>query len=135
MDITTYDLKTVRDSRGDLTVIEGKKHIPFEIKRVYFIYNTMPGIKRGCHAHKSLEQILICVKGSCKVLLDDGKSSEVACLDNPQKGVFIGKMVWREMYDFSSDCVLLVLASDYYDENVYIRKYDDFIKAANKNKC
>jgi len=132
MDITTYNFKTVRDNRGDLTVIEGSIDIPFEIKRIYYIFNTTSGLKRGCHAHKSLNQVYVCVKGSCKVLLDDGKSKEVVYLDEPWKGLFIGNMVWREMYEFSADCVLLVLASAHYDENDYIRNYNDFTRAVNQ---
>lgn len=116
------------DERGQLVALENQKEIPFEIKRVYYIYNTQDGVRRGFHAHKHLKQLLICVHGSCKVLLDDGTDKETVCLDKPYEGIFIQSNVWREMYDFSSDAVLLVLASELYDESDYIRDYDEFLR-------
>jgi dTDP-4-dehydrorhamnose 3,5-epimerase-like enzyme len=120
------------DERGNLIALEGNKNIPFEIKRVYYIYGTEKGVRRGFHAHKNLKQIAVCVSGSCKFLLDDGEKKEVVLLDSPDKGLFINKMIWREMFDFSENCVLIVLASDYYDESDYIRDYDEFLKEINK---
>jgi dTDP-4-dehydrorhamnose 3,5-epimerase-like enzyme len=120
------------DERGNLIALEGNKNIPFEIKRVYYIYGTEKGVRRGFHAHKNLKQIAVCVSGSCKFLLDDGEKKEVVLLDSPDKGLFINKMIWREMFDFSENCVLIVLASDYYDESDYIRDYDKFLKEINK---
>ncbi|MBN1690976.1 MAG: FdtA/QdtA family cupin domain-containing protein [Dehalococcoidia bacterium] len=134
MKIVMYDFKTSADERGALSAVEGGKDIPFEIKRVYYIYSTKPEVRRGCHAHKSLKQVLVCMKGSCKILLDDGKERQEIRMDMPGKGLFIGEMVWREMYDFSPDCVLVVLASDHYDENDYIRDHVDFIKAAGHSR-
>jgi len=134
MKLLTYDFKTSADERGALSVVEGGRDIPFEIKRVYYIYNTKPDVRRGCHAHKSLKQVLICMQGSCHILLDDGTERQELILEMPGKGLFIGDMVWREMYDFSPDCVLVVLASDHFNEADYIRNYDDFIRAANQRR-
>ena len=117
------------DERGSLVALEQNKNIPFEIKRVYYIYGTQKGVSRGFHAHKDLEQVLICVSGSCRILLDDGDQQQSIILDNPSKGLYVDSMKWREMHDFSHDCVLLVLASRHYDESDYIRDYQDFIKA------
>lgn len=116
------------DSRGQLIALEQLNDVPFEIKRVYYIYDTLPEVRRGFHAHKKLEQLLICTSGSCKVLLDDGKKKVVVNLDCPTKGLFVSGCVWREMFDFSPGAVLLVLASDYYDESDYIRDYGQFLE-------
>lgn len=116
------------DDRGQLVAIEEHKNIPFDVKRVYYIYDTLTDVRRGFHAHRSLEQVLVCVHGSCKILLDDGTDKETVVLDCPTKGLYVSNVVWREMYDFSPDAVLLVLASEYYDESDYIRNYDDFLK-------
>lgn len=115
------------DDRGALVSIEGAKTISFDIKRVYYIYGTKAGVVRGYHAHKALEQIAVCVSGQCKMLLDDGKNKEEIWLNSPEKGIYIGSMIWREMHAFSADCVLLVLASEHYDEADYIRDYDEFL--------
>ncbi len=115
------------DARGQLVALEENKEIPFNIKRVYYMYDTGEGVRRGYHAHKKLEQILICIHGSCKIHLDDGKSVEEILLDKPYEGLYIANNVWREMYDFSKDAVLLVLASELYDENDYIRDYQRFM--------
>jgi len=116
------------DPRGMLVALENGKEIPFEIKRVYYLFNTLPGVRRGFHAHKKLKQILICVNGSCKIHLDDGKEKKEIVLDSPSKGLYIESDLWREMYDFTDGAVLLVLASEIYDESDYIRNYDDFLK-------
>lgn len=127
MQITECEFEAHGDSRGQLIAIEEAKDIPFEIKRVYYLLDTVKGVRRGFHAHKNLEQVLICVHGSCKVLLDDGIEKEIVELNQPNKGLYIANDIWREMFDFSSDAVLLVLASEYYDERDYIRSYDDFL--------
>lgn len=114
------------DHRGSLVALEGAKTVPFEIKRVYYIFGTQPGVARGFHAHRKLQQVAVCVTGKCRMVLDDGKEREEAWLDSPNKGLVITDMVWHEMHDFSSDCVLLVLASEYYDELDYIREYKIF---------
>lgn len=129
MKIKFYDLQVRGDDRGSLTVVEGKKDIPFDIKRVYYIYDTKMDVRRGFHAHKTLEQIAVCMAGSCKFHLDDGRETAEVLLDSPAKGLYIGKMIWREMYDFSPNCVLMVLASEYYLENDYLRNYEDFMAA------
>ncbi len=120
--------KSLGDERGDLISLEAHKNVPFAIQRVYYIFNTQAGVRRGFHAHKKLEQVLVCVSGSCKILLNDGKKQETVELITPGVGLFIGAMVWHEMYDFSDDCVLMVLASDYYEEEDYVRKYDHFLE-------
>ena len=117
---------TKGDERGNLIALEENKNIPFDIKRVYYIFDNKEGVRRGFHAHKNLEQVLVCVNGSCEILLDDGKEKSIIKLENRNEGLFIEKLVWREMFNFSADCVLMVLASDYYDEKDYIRDYNDF---------
>lgn len=129
MEIVKYQFKCIGDDRGTLVPIEGDKDIPFEIRRIYYMYGTKKDVVRGCHAHKNLEQILICIHGSCTILLDDGVSKEVITLDKKQEGLYIGASIWREMYDFSEDAVLVVLASAYYTEEDYIRSYDRFLES------
>lgn len=119
------------DNRGTLIVVESKKQIPFEIKRVYYIMNTTSGEPRGFHAHKELVQFAVCLKGECRILFDDGITKYVSHLNTESEGVLIPPMVWHEMYDFSADCILLVLANDNYNELDYIRCYDDFIRLKN----
>lgn len=131
MIISKFNAQQHGDSRGQLVALEEKKEIPFDIKRVYYIYDTQDGVRRGFHAHKSLKQLLICVHGSCKVLLDNGKERETVLLDKPYEGIFIQSNMWREMYDFSPGAVLLVLASEIYDESDYIRDYDKFLEMVN----
>ena len=127
-DTKLFDLKVLGDERGSLVALEENKNIPFEIKRVYYIYATKEGVRRGFHAHKDLKQVAICVNGSCSFLLDDGVTKEHITLNSPHKALLIEGVIWREMYDFSKDCVLMVLADAYYDEADYIRDYDDFLK-------
>lgn len=122
------------DLRGQLVAIEEEIDIPFKVKRVYFMYDTVLGVRRGYHAHKNLKQILFCVHGSCKVLLDDGCTKETVLLNKPYEGLYIENDIWREMYDFSEDAVLMVLASEHYNEDDYIRNYDDFLKYKNIEK-
>ena len=116
------------DSRGKLAVVEPGKDIEFPIRRVYYIYGADSNQRRGFHAHKRLEQVLLCVHGSCKVMLDDGSSRSDVTLDSPTLGLYVGNAMWREMYDFTPDAVLLVLASEPYTEADYIRNYDEFLK-------
>lgn len=127
MQIIKYQFQQHGDDRGQLIALEQYNDIPFEIKRVYYMYGTKEGIIRGYHAHKNLEQILICIHGSCKVLLDNGKEKKKVFLERPYEGLYVPNDMWREMYDFSLDAVLLVLASDYYKEEDYIRDYDTFL--------
>ena len=115
------------DSRGSLIALEANKDIPFEIKRVYYIFDTKEGVVRGHHAHKTLEQVLICVSGSCTIVLDDGKERSEVLLDKPNIGLYVGPNMWHEMKDFTPGAVLLVLASEWYDEADYIRNYSEFL--------
>lgn len=128
MDFRLLDFPQHGDKRGQLVAIEEGLNIPFKIKRVYYMYDTRSNVRRGFHAHKKLEQVLLCVNGSCKVHLDDGVSTSEITLNKPYKGLYIKNNIWREMYDFSEDAVLLVLASELYDEADYIRDYDEFRK-------
>lgn len=128
MNIKRYIFDIKGDNRGSLVAIESMKDIPFEVKRVYYITDTQKDVVRGHHAHKNLKQILICVHGSCKIGLDNGKEKEEVLLDKINEGIYIESNMWRTMYDFSEGAVLLVLASELYDEADYIRNYDEFIK-------
>lgn len=128
MQVIKYVFQPHGDKRGQLVALEEFKDIPFKIKRVYYMYDTAKGIVRGYHAHKSLEQILICIHGSCKILLDNGKEKKIVPLEKPYEGLYVANNMWIEMYDFSADSVLMVLASELYDENDYIRDYDEFLK-------
>ena len=118
-----------KDKRGSSIALENLKTVPFEIKRVYYIYDTKPDVDRGGHAHTNLEQILIMMDGACEVLLDNGKEKKSIILNRPDVGLYIGKNMWREMKNFSYGAKLLVLASDLYDEKEYIRSYDEFLRA------
>lgn len=121
------DFQEHGDWRGQLVALEENKNIPFSVKRVYFMYDTLEGVVRGKHAHKKLHQILFCVAGACTVSLDDGKEKVEVRLDQPSRGLLIGPGIWREMYDFTPGAVLMVLASEYYDESDYIRDYQEFL--------
>ena len=129
--IKWIDFPALGDERGSLVALEAEKSVPFVIKRVYYIFGTKAGVSRGFHAHKKLQQVAICITGSCRMILDDGQQRSQVLLNSPNKGLVIGDLVWREMHDFSKDCVLLVLASEHYDESDYIRNYDDFIYQVN----
>lgn len=126
--VKLVNFKTLGDERGSLIAIEEGYNTPFAIKRVYYIFDTKEGVERGFHAHINLKQIAIAVKGSCTFVLDDGKQREEIKLDNPNRGLFIEGLIWREMKDFSQDCVLVVLASEHYDESDYIRDYERFLE-------
>lgn len=125
--ITKFHFSVHGDDRGQLIAVETEKDIPFAVKRVYYIYDTLPGVRRGFHAHRHLQQALICVHGSCKIHLDNGYVQKEVLLDKPDEGLYIANDMWREMYDFSPDAVLMVLASEHYDEKDYIRNYETFI--------
>ena len=127
MEIVTFDFEEHGDERGILISLEENHNIPFDIRRCYFMYNLLPGVRRGFHAHKTLKQVLVCVRGSCNILLDDGSEKAVVPLDRPNKGLYIASDTWREMFDFSEDAVLMVLADQLYDESDYIRNYDEFL--------
>lgn len=116
------------DNRGSLVALEGEKTVPFSIQRVYYLFGTQLGVSRGFHAHRKLQQVAVCVTGSCRMVLDDGQMREDVWMDSSIKGILLPPMVWHEMHDFSADCVLLVLASEHYDEKDYIRSYENFLE-------
>lgn len=134
MQVVKYMFQPHGDDRGQLIALEEHIDIPFSIKRVYYMYDTGKGVRRGFHAHKSLEQILVCIHGTCKVLLDNGKEKKIVPLEKPYEGLYIANNIWREMYDFSPDAVLLVFASDIYKEEDYIRDYDTFLKMVGRGE-
>lgn len=123
------------DERGRLISVEENISTPFSIKRIYFILDTNENVSRGFHAHKDLKQIVICLKGSCRFVLDDGLKKEVVTLNSNSDGLIIEDLTWREMHDFSNDCILAVIANNEYDESDYIRDYKEFlihVKGENK---
>ena len=125
-----YDILhfTVRgDHRGKLVALEKSVDFPFDIKRVYYIWDTDKDVIRGKHAHKKLEQVIVCTSGSCDFILDDGKERITVHLNSPEQGLHIKSNIWREFTNFSPDCVVMVLASEHYDESDYIRDYNQFL--------
>lgn len=121
------------DERGHLVIVEGEKDIPFAIKRIFYIYGSDKDVIRGQHANKQSEFVLINVAGTSKVKVKDGKGNEsIFCLNRPYTGVYLPRMVWKEMYDFSEDSVLLCVASTAYDPSEYIRNYDEFVRIISK---
>ena len=120
-------LPVLGDRRGSLIAIEGGNTVPFDVKRVYYIFGTQPGVERGFHAHVALRQLAVCVAGSCEMILDDGRTRTVHKLDRPDIAISIEPMIWHEMRHFSDDAILLVLADQIYDEADYIRNYNDFL--------
>lgn len=121
------------DERGQMVVVEGMQDVPFDIKRIFYIYGSDPDVIRGQHANRNSEFVLINVAGKSKVKVLDGKGNEaVFSLNRPHTGIYLPTMVWKDMYDFSEDSVLLVLASEHYDPAEYIRDYDEYVKEANQ---
>lgn len=113
--------------KGSLVALEKGVDFPFDIKRVYYIWGTQKDMVRGKHAHRKLEQVIVCTSGSCDFILDNGKERKTVHLDSPAEGLHIQSNIWREFTNFSPNCVVMVLASEHYDENDYIRDYDDFL--------
>lgn len=134
MNIDLIFFNKIANQDGALVSLEENRNIPFAIKRVYYIFNTRDGFVRGRHSHKNLQQVLICVSVSCKIRLDDGFEKTEVVLDSPEQGLLVKSNIWREMYNFSSDCVLMVLANNYYDEQDYIRNYSDFLAYVRNQK-
>lgn len=130
--VRLIDLPVVSDPRGDLTFIEGGTHIPFNIRRVYYLYNVPVDAERGGHAHRELEQVVFALSGSFRMKIDDGKTQSEYWLRDPRKGLYINRLIWREMDSFSQGAVCMVLASKPYDEADYYRDYDDFVAASRK---
>ncbi len=121
------DLPKILDPRGNLTFIEGNQHIPFDISRVYYLYDVPGGAERGGHAHKALNQLIIAMSGSFDVVLDDGKNKKRVHLNRSYQGLYVCPMIWRELDNFSSGSVCMVLASNLYDEEDYYRNYDEYL--------
>lgn len=132
MQVVKYMFQPHGDNRGQLVSLEEFKDIPFHIKRVYYMYDTVEGVVRGKHAHKSLEQILVCIHGTCKIRLDNGHEQKTVLLEKPYEGLYVANNIWREMFDFSPDAVLMVMASELYDEDDYIRDYNEFLRLIGK---
>lgn len=134
MQVVKYMFHPHGDDRGQLVALEEHREIPFRIRRVYYMYDTAGGVVRGLHAHKKLEQVLICIHGSCRIRLDDGCEQTIVPLEHPCEGLYIANDIWREMFDFSPGAVLMVLASELYDEGDYIRDYDEFLRFISKKR-
>lgn len=128
------DLPRITDVRGNLSYIEGPSLVPFDIQRIYYLYDVPGGADRGAHAHKALHQLVIALSGAFDIVLDDGKNRKSVRLDRAYKSLYICPMIWRTLNNFSSGAVCLVLASERYDESDYIRDYDDFLKAVNRQE-
>lgn len=131
-DFYTFELKAFFDERGTLVSLVDEKSMPFEVKRIYYIIGTKKDGSRGKLAHRSLEQVLVCPSGSCKIHLDNGKEKNVVELSKPNQALFINKGIWREMTDFSSDCVLMSINNEFYSENEIIRDYNEFLEFCKK---
>lgn len=127
-----FDLPKIQDPRGNLSFVEGGQHIPFNIKRVYYLYDVPGGSDRGSHAHKNLHQFIVAMSGSFDVVLDDGQHQKRFHLNRSYYGLYVCPMIWRFLDNFSSGAVCMVLASEHYDETDYIRDYKEFVHAAQK---
>jgi len=125
---TLEEFKVLGDHRGQLVALESNRQIPFDVKRVFYIYGTQEELPRGNHSHYKTKQFLVAVNGSCKVTLDNGKEKQIFDLNRPNIGLFQDALIWGTMHNFSKDCVLMVLADEYYDESDYIRDYEKFIE-------
>lgn len=133
-DCRIIDLPKISDPRGNLTFIEGGSHIPFDIKRVYYLYDVPGGAERGAHGHRSLQQLIVAMSGSFDVILDDGFDTKKIHMNRSYYGLYISPMMWREITNFSSGAVLMVLASEVYDESDYFRDYIQFLEVARDTK-
>lgn len=128
------DLPKIHDFRGDLTFVEGGSHLPFNIERVYYLYNVPVDAERGGHAHRDLEQVVFALAGSFRIKVDDGKTKSEYWLRDPRKGLYLSRMIWREMDAFSQGAVCMVLTSHRYDESDYIREYQGFLEAIRESQ-
>jgi hypothetical protein len=124
--VERFAFQRIENAGGTIVVAQGERDVPFAIKRIYFLHGVPTDQTRGMHAHKTLIQIAVCVSGRCRFRLDNGVETEEVTLSKPDEGIVIRPMIWREMFEFSKDCVLLVLASEHYDESDYIRSYEAF---------
>ncbi|OWU66752.1 WxcM domain-containing protein [Roseovarius sp. 22II1-1F6A] len=132
--VREFELPQVHDPRGDLTFVEGGNHLPFDIARVYYLYNVPVDAERGGHAHKELEQVVFALSGSFRMKIDDGRQKSEYWLRDPRKGLYISRLIWREMDCFSQGAVCMVFASQRYDETDYYRDYDAFLAAAHREQ-
>lgn len=132
MDYELIDFRVMGDETGSLVAIEGMVNIPFDVKRVYYIYGTTSNAVRGRHAHRNLQQLIFCPVGSCEFTLDDGAERRTVRLQRPNQGLYIRNNIWREFSGFSHDCVVMVLASEVYSEGDYIRDYEEFLRETKK---
>jgi len=123
------------DERGRLVVAESNKDIPFKIKRIFYMFGLEKDAVRGQHANRKSEFVLINIQGTTKVLIDDGKEKKIVILDSPHKGLYLNKMVWKDMYDFSEDSILLVLSNECYDSKEYIRDYSEYLREISNIRC
>ena len=128
MDYKLIDTKVFGDERGHLVSFEKDKNCPFDIKRSFYIFDTKPNIIRGAHANRNSEFLMIAINGSCKVKIDNGKEKNIVSLNSPHQALYLNKMLWKEMYDFSYNAILLVLTNTLYDEKEYIRNYSEYLK-------
>ena len=126
-DCVILPLSKIHSRAGNITIVEGQKNIPFDVRRIYYLYDIPGGEDRGGHAHKELHQLIVAASGSFNVLLDDGQNKKIVTLNRPDYGVMVVPGIWRELFEFSSGAICLVLASRKYDKDDYIRNYDQFI--------
>ncbi len=131
-DCKIIELPVIKDPRGNLSIVEANKHIPFGIERIYYLYDIPGGAERGGHAHKALHQLIIAISGSFDIHLDDGISKKTIHMNRSYNGLYVCPMIWREINNFSSGAVCLVLASDFYSEEDYYRNYNEFINIVGK---
>lgn len=127
IDCKIIDLPKISDPRGNLTFIEGGRHIPFDVKRVYYLYDVPGGAERGAHGHRKLQQFIVAMSGSFDVILDDGFDTRTIHMNRSYYGLYVSPMMWRDITNVSSGAVLMVLASEYYEEADYFRDYDKFL--------
>ena len=130
-DCVILPLSKIHNRAGNITIVEGQKNIPFDVKRIYYLYDIPGGEDRGGHAHKELHQLIVAASGSFNILLDDGQNKKIVTLNRPDYGLMVVPGIWRELFEFSSGAICLVLASHKYDEDDYIRNYDRFVNFRN----
>ena len=127
-DVRLIDVPRCLDPRGNLSFVENSRHVPFDIKRVYWVYDVPGGESRGAHAHKEFEEFIVAASGSFKVTVDDGSNRQTFLLNKPYQGLLVRKGIWRDLTEFSSGAVCLVMTTDFFTEDDYIRNYDDFLR-------